>query len=574
MESMQTASKPKTSAYDTTATVRRIEDGVAWVHIPGGVDETPVKLTVNAKEGDNVQVRVSGGTAFLVGNGTAPPTDDTKANAAQKIAVTAKATAEGAVEDAERAKTAADSAERSAASAQVSANNANEYASRALSGLSTVQSVAETLTWITQHGTMEPTSDQTLDPTHVYFVQDTEGDYVVGNVHYSVVAEPKAADLATYYVLSIDESLNNYVATHLALTSEGLWVVPNSSGYKVLVSTGVSEIYSDAGMYVVGAGGVIVARFSTSRTTIMGDGGMPVFDIASNGTSEEVWLSQEYDDAVTATLIPKSTSGTIIGVHYWVLVNGTRQKNNTTFTSGTSEAKTVGTDVTIKYISYADKDYIKVTYSSVTQKCGIEKISYRTGVELPYFTLGTRDESESVGGFSATIGEGLIASQRGQTVVGTYNEDDAGDDYVFIAGNGTSDSARSNALTVDWDGNVKAAGHVSGTSEQLTITRTANSYVDATYVGYLRAVRKDGMLWFNGNIGFSTAMPSGTGWTEIAKISGWNAPYGVYATVAGQQGGGILTVMVTEGGSVQLYNNSGGAVNGFHRCPMCTPATD
>ena len=86
MESMQTASRPKTSAYDTTATVRRIEDGVAWVHIPGGVDETPVKLTVNAKEGDSVQVRVSGGTAFLVGNGTAPPTDDTMANAAKKIA--------------------------------------------------------------------------------------------------------------------------------------------------------------------------------------------------------------------------------------------------------------------------------------------------------------------------------------------------------------------------------------------------------------------------------------------------------------------------------------------------------
>ena len=112
------------------------------------------------------------------------------------------------------------------------------------------------------------------------------------------------------------------------------------------------------------------------------------------------------------------------------------------------------------------------------------------------------------------------------------------------------------------------------TTKNLTITRTANSYVDATYVGYLRAVRKDGMLWFNGNIGFSTAMPSGTGWVEIAKISNWNAPYGVYATVAGQQGGGILTVMVTEGGSVQIYNNSGGAVNGFHRCPMVAPAND
>lgn len=86
MESMQKTSQPKTSPYDTTAEVRRIEDGVAWVHIAGGVDETPVRLTINAKEGDNVQVRVSGGTAFLVGNGTSPPTDDTRANIAKMIA--------------------------------------------------------------------------------------------------------------------------------------------------------------------------------------------------------------------------------------------------------------------------------------------------------------------------------------------------------------------------------------------------------------------------------------------------------------------------------------------------------
>lgn len=77
--SIREGSKPKTSPYDTTATVRRVEDGVAWVHIPGGVDETPVKLTISAKPGDAVQVRVTGGRAFLVGNSTAPPTDDTTA---------------------------------------------------------------------------------------------------------------------------------------------------------------------------------------------------------------------------------------------------------------------------------------------------------------------------------------------------------------------------------------------------------------------------------------------------------------------------------------------------------------
>lgn len=72
-----------TSAYDTQATVLRVEGNTAWVHIPGGVDETPVKMTIDAKAGDVVQVRVSGGRAFLVGNATAPPTDDAEAIAAK-----------------------------------------------------------------------------------------------------------------------------------------------------------------------------------------------------------------------------------------------------------------------------------------------------------------------------------------------------------------------------------------------------------------------------------------------------------------------------------------------------------
>jgi len=75
-ESLRRENEKKTSGYDTRATIRRIEDGVAWVHIPGGVDETPVTLTIGANVGDEVQVRVSGGRAFLVGNASAPPTDN------------------------------------------------------------------------------------------------------------------------------------------------------------------------------------------------------------------------------------------------------------------------------------------------------------------------------------------------------------------------------------------------------------------------------------------------------------------------------------------------------------------
>lgn len=95
----------KVAPYDSPATLLRVDDdGTGWVHFEGGVDETPVRMTINASEGDIVQVRVSGGDAFLVGNSTAPPTDDTQANIANKKANSANMTAVQAQESADEAR--------------------------------------------------------------------------------------------------------------------------------------------------------------------------------------------------------------------------------------------------------------------------------------------------------------------------------------------------------------------------------------------------------------------------------------------------------------------------------------
>lgn len=92
------SNKKKTAAYDTQATVLRVENDTAWVHIPGGIDETPVRLTIAASPGDTVQVRVSGGAAWITGNSTAPPTDDRTARQAVQTAKEAHVEAAKAVE--------------------------------------------------------------------------------------------------------------------------------------------------------------------------------------------------------------------------------------------------------------------------------------------------------------------------------------------------------------------------------------------------------------------------------------------------------------------------------------------
>ena len=68
--------KGGTKPYDTSAVVKRVEGNTAWVHIDQGVEETPVEMTIACKPGDTVKVRLSGGMAYLLGNNTAPPTDD------------------------------------------------------------------------------------------------------------------------------------------------------------------------------------------------------------------------------------------------------------------------------------------------------------------------------------------------------------------------------------------------------------------------------------------------------------------------------------------------------------------
>lgn len=547
----------KTKPYDTTATVTRVEDGKAWVHIPGGVTETPAELTINAKPGDNVMVRVAGGRAFLLGNATNPPTDDATAkkalsnadealqsainariaaDSAESSAETARTAAESAVEDASTARTAAESAQADAASAKTSANqakadaaaaasaasearntanaakksadNANEYAARALGGLSTVQSVTETLNWITQHGTMTRTTDTALDPTHVYFVRDNNGDYVVGNVHYSVVTEPKLADIPTYYELSIDESLNNYVATHLAVTSEGLWIIPDAGGNKVLIATGQGSTYTTAGTYIVGSDGGVLAKFAESEIIvgkndnteaylkldyhsmqIVDKEGVPFFHVSDlRDSSGQANITQtETGDGVETTF---DLLFTAVDTSYSVKVNGTTARGvyKTTSAVNFNNAPAAGAIITIDYKTASSTTK---AFTLGTRKSGTITGAYSVALGYNLDASGNYSHAEGDGTTASgesSHAEGLwtIAAKRAQTAIGKFNLEDteisAINQKALIIGNGTSDSNRSNALTVGWNGNVKFAGKATGNNGTRDIELNITEATIAKYV--------------------------------------------------------------------------------------------
>ena len=69
----------KKTGSDYTGIVTRVEGGVAYVQLTGSaIPDTPVSMTISAKPGDKVRVRISGGRAYITGNDTAPPTNDTE----------------------------------------------------------------------------------------------------------------------------------------------------------------------------------------------------------------------------------------------------------------------------------------------------------------------------------------------------------------------------------------------------------------------------------------------------------------------------------------------------------------
>lgn len=84
-----------------------------------------------------------------------------------------------------------------------------------------------------------------------------------------------------------------------------------------------------------------------------------------------------------------------------------------------------------------------------------------------YQTTAGGSRSHTEGTSTTTSGEGAhaegyytIAEGNYSHVQGKYNVADSGNDYAHIVGNGTAEDARSNAHTLDWDGNVWFAGNI------------------------------------------------------------------------------------------------------------------
>lgn len=438
------------TADDTAqATVTRIDqEGRVWAHLAGGADETPIEdVTTQVSVGDSVTVRVRNGRASTVGNLSDPSAgtsyvdgvNDTAIRAASDAA-TAAAAAQSAVESAGTAASAAASALESAqdaqdaatladlhaaqasadaAAASTAAATANTAAAGALMELSAVQDVMGTVNWITQHGTYALTTDTAIDPDKVYWVADATSP-----TGYSVVAEPDAAALSTYYELSVDAALSNYVASHLALTNDGLWVMKDGSAYRVLVASDRVEIRDGSGNTVASFGSDI--EFDSSRPHVIG-----------NASSNVTWDGTNL--SISADSISLTSGGSVATT---ADVDAAKVLYGTCATGGSTAAKTV----TLTSGAITDTTPTVGTLLNVTFTNG-------NGASGPTITVGSATaRNVSVGGVICSQSNYLVIRSASQVMFrfdGTYwDYVSGGNDTLFAVSCGTSAATAGKTVTM------------------------------------------------------------------------------------------------------------------------------
>lgn len=202
---------------------------------------------------------------------------DTKSLASVK---TVNDASEYAVQQAELARAKAVDAEESATQAQTSAESAQASANNALTQLGIVENVVGTLEWISEHATYQKSADTAVVADKVYFTvtgtavsnptgnPNANGWYELENGVYFITTDSAVDEQTTYYTLDavvvaeptgdpsasdyyemvIDTAVSQYVASHLALTDDGLAITTDgASSYLLIGSDGVS-IYGNGGL--------------------------------------------------------------------------------------------------------------------------------------------------------------------------------------------------------------------------------------------------------------------------------------------------------------------------------------
>lgn len=455
------------------------------------VQATPQENDVSSSAGSLTET-LSNVSASAISARASAEIAKASADSALEYAETAKETTDEIVAYAETAGKTVTQILNDGETAGEMARQATESATTALKGLSTVEDVVDTLNWIATHCQYNKTTDVTIVTGKAYYtvtatqvssptdadiatyyelvsgayVKTTDTSVVSGKTYYTVVGEPVTnpvvADIGTYYELEITEAVSNYINTHVAVTDEGLWLIPDNTqgSNKVLIAVGgTGHTYEQAGTYIIDGSDNVLAQFLANGAQIGQSGGAhSVIDAngqrfyATNGTTliAHLGYGPGTDSGGGTSDAPYYTLGTRIGT---VGNYSTAEGRNIIASGATSHAEGYGTTAS-GLCSHAEGIDTTASGSNSHAEGAITTAS-------GYYAHAEGSTTTASGDYSHAQNHGTIAQRKSQTVIGEYNIADTGGtdentrgDYAVIVGNGTANDARSNALTVDWFGDV------------------------------------------------------------------------------------------------------------------------
>ena len=265
-----------------------------------------------------------------------------------------------------------------------------------------------------------------------------------------------------------------------------------------------------------------------------------------------------------------AASGTANAPYYTI---GTRSANSTvgnysvaegsiTTASGFRSHAEGGSTIASGDSSHAEGMYSTATGSASHAEGAYTVVNGDSSHVEGFNTAASGDSSHAEGQDSVASGDyshaqnvGTIAASDNQTALGAYNVADANNAYAVIVGNGTSGSTRSNALTVDWQGNVECAGTINPTATASTITASSGA-----------SVTGDNACWTNGAAtAFVLVFKCGSSLASNGTLTvgtlpeGYRPPYNLAVDVYTSEVAHVVGYVSTDG-TVSIRNVGGSAL--------------
>ena len=173
---------------------------------------------------------------------------------------------------------------------------------------------------------------------------------------------------------------------------------------------------------------------------------------------------------------------------------------------------------------------------------------YTSNKATGLFSHAEGEQTAAKGDYTHAEGKGTVSTATCQHVQGLYNIEDTKNKYAFIIGNGTSDTARSNAFSVDWDGKI----YVNNATEGVDVSALAITIAE------LQSQLSRKTIQFRHGKGMFTATASGT---NITWQYGGQKAQGNNCTFDIKSDNGLITLECDTVESLTIKNDTTNKMN-------------